>query len=153
MAEQCLYHWALWLETIGFFTTAVIVFFVKWQAMKHINNAIKSFIVKLPKRLFKLFEPIVWLLSHLATEGGKIPQDIAQQHLPAYRFKFILWTAIIAPILLILLAILVIPIYIIAGIAKLLSGHNAITNMLIGLGTCMILAGLIIELAISYLIP
>ena len=150
MPEQSLYQWALLLETIGFSMSAVLIGFVKWQALKHINDAVKSFIVRLPSRLFKLFGPIVWLLSHVATEGGKIPQEVEPQHLPTYQLRLMIWVVIVAPILLILLTALVIPIYLIAFTAKLLSGHNVITNMLIILGTCMILAGLVIELAVSY---
>jgi len=150
MSEQYLYQWALWLETIGFFTSAVLIGFVKWQALKHINGALKSFIARLPTRLFKLFEPIAWLLSHMATEGGKIPRSVEPQRLPAYQLRLMIWVVIVAPILLILLTALVIPIYLLALIAKLFSGHNVITNMLIIVGTCMILAGLIIELIVHY---
>jgi hypothetical protein len=150
MSEQCLYQWALWLETIGFFISAVLILFVKWQALKCIFDGLKSFIVRLPSRLFKFFEPIAWLLSHMATEGGKIPKGIEPERLPKYQLKQIIWVAFITPVLLILLTALVILIYLPALIAKLFSGHNVITNTLIVVGTAMILAGLIIELVTSY---
>jgi hypothetical protein len=150
MSEQYLYQWALWLETIGFFISAVLILFVKWQALKYIFDGIKSFIVRLPTILFKLSEPIVWLLSHMATEGGRIPEGVEPERLPKYQLKQIIWVAFIAPVLLILLTALVIPIYLLALIAKLFSGHNVITNTLIVAGTAMILAGLIIELVTSY---
>jgi len=130
--------------------SAALIGFIKWQALKYINDALKSFVVRLPTRLLKLFEPIVWLLSHMATEGGKIPKRVKPGHLPAYQLRQMIWVVIVAPILLILLTALVIPIYLIAFTAKLLSGHNVITNMLIILGTCMILAGLVIELVVNY---
>ncbi len=150
MSEQNLYQWALWLETIGFAISAALIIFVKWQALKHIFDAMKAFIARLPTRLLKFAEPIAWLLSKTATEGGKIPQGLEAKHLPAYQLRLILWVAIVSPILLILLTVFVIPIYLIAFIAKLFSGHNVITNMLIIVGTFMILAGLVIELIISY---
>ena len=118
--------------------------------LKPFLDGLKSFIVRLPTGLFKFFEPIVWLISHAATEGGKIPQVVEPKHLPACQLRLMIWVAIVAPVLLIFLTILVIPIYLVMFIAKRLSGHNTITNMLITLGTSMILAGLIIELVISY---
>ena len=150
MSEQHLYQWALWLETLGFAISAVLIIFVKWQALKHVFDAIKAFLAKLPTRLLKFAEPIAWLLSKSATEGGKIPQGVEAKPLPAYQLRMIIWVAIVAPILLILLTAFVLPIYLIVLVAKLFSGHNVITNMLIILGTFMILAGLIIELIISY---
>ena len=128
----------------------MLIIFVKWQALKPFFDGLKSFIVRFPTGLSKFFEPIVWLISHAATEGGKIPQVVEPKHLPRYQLKQIIWVAIVAPVLLIFLPILVIPIYLVMFIAKRLSGHNAITNMLIIFGTSMILAGLIIELVISY---
>lgn len=150
MSEHYLYQWALWLETIGFFISIVLIIFVKWEALKFIFDGIKSFIVKFPARLFKFFEPIAWLLSKVATEGGKIPKRTEPKHLPKYQLKQIIWVTFVAPVLLVLLTALVILIYPLALIAKLFSGHNVITNTLIGLGTAMILAGLIIELVTSY---
>jgi hypothetical protein len=150
MSEQYLYQWALWLEVVGFFMSAVLIGFVKWKLVKRINDGLKSFVARLPTILFKSFEPIVWLLSHMATEGGKIPEGIEPEHLPKYQLKQIMWVAFVAPVLLILLTALVIPIYLLALIAKLFSGHNVITNTLIIVGTAMILAGLIIELVSSY---
>jgi hypothetical protein len=150
MSEQYLYQWALWLDVVGFFISAVLIGFVKWQAVKRINDGLKSFVVRLPTTLFKLFEPIAWLLSHVATEGGRIPKEIEPERLPAYQLRQMIWVVSVTPVLLILLTALVIPIYLLAFIAKLFSGHNVITNTLIVSGTAMILAGLVIELVSSY---
>jgi hypothetical protein len=150
MSEQNLFHLALWLETIGFALSAVLIIFIKWQLLEHILRSLKSFIVRLPNRLRTLFEPFVWLISHAATEGGKIPQGIEPKYLPVYTLRLIIHVVFVAPTLLILLTFLTIPMYLSMLITKLLSGRNTTTNLLIILGSFMILAGLIIELIISY---
>jgi hypothetical protein len=150
ITDNQLLQLALWLETAGLFLSAVLIGAVKWPVLKPLNDTLKSFVKRLPNKLKTFFGPYVWLLSKLATEGGKIPNGIEQEHLPIYTLRLIIWVSIVAPILLVLLTALVIPIYLVMLIAKIFSGHNALTNAFIILGTCMALAGLVIELILSY---
>lgn len=138
---------AILLETLGFFFTAILVFFIKWNLMKPKADRVKSYIVEYRSKLIKSLEPVAWILSHLATEGGKMPYDnMKPWQAPLYLIRLIIHTILIAPLLLIILVLLMLPVYTIV----FLSRHNAITNSLIFIGTAAVLTGLILELIVNW---
>jgi len=148
MTDQYLYQWALWLETIGFGLSAAIVLLIKWKLLKNVNDAIKSFVRIIPYKLFRMAKPLLWLISTFKIElHAEIPKGLDLWERDFWVRAHGVGLAIIS-MLIIVISLLLTPVFIIALAAKLLSGHNAITNTLIVIGTIMILAGLIIELRI-----
>lgn len=142
---------ALLLEVVGFFTAVVLVAIIKWPVIKPTSDKMKAFIVEAPAQLAKItkwrYVPALILLVPLIVRSiiiGKEERKKLSFQLSAF-WRFILYWILFG-----LISFLFIPLYVLGYAAKLLSGHNIITNVLLFLGTSAILAGLIIKVIINW---
>lgn len=147
MGNNNLYILALWLETIGFGLSVVLILLVKWNVLKGINDYIKSKIIKTPHKISRLRKIISKLISVIRTD---IDVFFERKETARWYEHRSLDDAIIGGYFIIaIISIFYIPLFISNCITKYFSRHNAITNLLIVIGTAMIMAGLIIELVMA----
>jgi len=151
---MCLEKIALLLQTIGFFTTAVLVGVIKWDVLKPTLDRIKSIICETPIKLkglqqylsstvAKLFLRIIFRFSKFEKEE---PDTIViVSNMPNVITEYVLY-----PLYIILCSFISVPIFIVAFFAKFLSGHKRMTNILLVFGTMMLFAGLLMELIFNW---
>ena len=147
-----MYILALWLETIGFGLSAVLILLVKWNILKGINDYIKSLIIKTPIKISRFKRLLNAAISSYWNEIADIEEK--KKTAPWWEIKYLddsIWQRLV---FIFVIWIFFVPLYIANYITKYLSGKRVITNILIVVGTFMIMAGLIIELIIAnYLKP
>ena len=142
---------ALLLEVVGFFTTAVLVAIIKWEVIRPTSDRVKAIIVETPSRLAKprtLLHLLALIFAVRVIVRYALTNKKDRKKL-SFRLRgiwdFVLYWTLWVPSIL-----FSIPLYVLGYAAKLLSGHNVITNLLLFLGTAAILAGLIIEVIINW---
>jgi len=142
---------ALLLEVTGFFITGILVAVVQWEKVKPLSDRAKLFIIEFPTRLKTSYSKIAWVVSNpIRTHNSRVPPELKIWQAPIWMVKTIIYTLLIAPMLLIILSLLLITFYSVSLISRRLSGHMVITNMLIGVGVLAIFVGLILELVLVW---
>ena len=103
---------ALLLEVIGFFITGILVTVIHWEKVKPLSDRVKSFIIEFPTTLKKSCMVTAWLVSYpIRTHDSRVPPGLKMRQAPIWMAKTIIYTILIAPILLIILLLLFITFY------------------------------------------
>jgi len=141
-------HLALWFQVIGFFESSLLLILVKW---KEARLFIAGFREKYTKNNY--ISSAVWIVAHLFANVRPIRWKI-KKYGPVLVFILILAqltkSFVINPILIVILVILGFPAYVLSSLSMFFFSKNKLTNILIIVGTCMVLIGLSLELWMSY---
>ena len=143
---------ALGLEVGGFFLTGILVVAMQWEKLEPLSEWGKQRIMDSRKRLGNIAIPIVNVYMKAWTRVAP-DRQLWKNEVSGWLVPFLFLRVLVAypfiPIFLVLLSAMFLLLAIPGYTAQLLSGHKAVTNLLIGLGTIMIFAGLTIELYLS----